>query len=163
MDRSLSTTRLSAALKEIGHSIPATGITRIEKGQRRVDVDDLAALAIALKVSPTALLLPPTLVGNVEVAPKRSVPAVEAWMWATSRQPLGLPTAGESRRAALDDHQVHSLPPGIRRWSPGEVGMSLDDQATVVAQMEHISFSEAREKVYGRAGAELPESEVGNP
>jgi transcriptional regulator with XRE-family HTH domain len=160
--RGLSTTRLAAELKEIGHSIPATGITRIEKGERRVDVDDLAALAVALKVSPTAFLLPPTLVGTVEVAPKRSVPAVEAWMWATSRQPLGLPTGGEERRAALDDHQVHSLPPGIRRWSPGEVGMSLDDQAMLVAQMEHISFREAREKVYGRAGAQLPESEGGN-
>lgn len=161
--RSLSTTRLSAALKEIGHSIPATGITRIEKGERRVDVDDLAALAVALKVSPTAFLLPPTLIGDVEVAPKRSVPAVEAWMWATSRQPLGLPKEGEARRAALDDHQVHSLPPGLRRWSPSEVGMSLDDQAMVVAKMERIPFSEAREKVYGRAGAELPESEVGKP
>lgn len=117
--RGLSTTRLSAELKGIGHSIPATGITRIEKGERRVDVDDLAALAVALKVSPTAFLLPQTLVGDVQIAPECSVTAVEAWMWATSRQPLGLPREqSEEKRAVLDDHQLHSLPPGLRTWRP---------------------------------------------
>lgn len=54
--RGLSTTRLAAALKEIGQPIPATGITRIEKGQRRVDVDDLVALAQVLGVRTDYLL-----------------------------------------------------------------------------------------------------------
>src|SRR3954469_12722831 len=81
--RGLSTTRLSAALKEIGHAIPPTGITRIEKGTRRVDSDDLVALAVVLKVSPTALLLPSTIVGTVELTDGKAVAALDAWLWAT--------------------------------------------------------------------------------
>lgn len=155
MDRSLSTTRLSAALKEIGHSIPATGITRIEKGQRRVDVDDLVALAVVLKVSPTALLLPPSLLGEVELAPRRSVNAIEAWTWAMSRYPLDLPKEqGEARRTALDDHQMHSLPPGLRTWRPQDVTVTLEDQAAVVADMRQITLEEARREVFRRAGIE---------
>jgi hypothetical protein len=114
----LSTTRLSAALKEIGHAIPPTGITRIEKGTRRVDSDDLVALAVVLKVSPTALLLPSTIVGTVELTDGKAVAALDAWLWATSQQPLDRPEGGEERSAARDDHQVYSLPPGLRRWWP---------------------------------------------
>ena len=54
----LTTTRLSAALDELGQPIHASGITRIEKGERRVDVDDLVALAKALNVRPEQLLMP---------------------------------------------------------------------------------------------------------
>jgi hypothetical protein len=59
-ERRLSTPRLSAALKELDRPIAATGITKIEKGDRRVDVDDLVALAAALSVTPVQLLEPPT-------------------------------------------------------------------------------------------------------
>ena len=117
-DSGLSTTRLSAALKEIEHNIPPTGITRIEKGERRVDVDDLMALAVVLKVSPTALLLPLTLVGEVDLTEGKTVPALDAWMWATSSRPLDLPKEEEARRTAMDEHQVRSLPPGLRKWRP---------------------------------------------
>lgn len=156
--RSLSTTRLSAELKEIGHSIPATGITRIEKGERRVDVDDLMALAAALKVSPTAFLLPPTLVGDVEIAPDLTLPAVEAWLWATSRRPLSLPGEGEARSTASDDHQVHSLPPGLRQWRPDNtIETTLEELAGTVARTERIGIGEAVREVYRRAGEPLPE------
>ncbi|MFF7754378.1 helix-turn-helix domain-containing protein [Streptomyces sp. NPDC007971] len=88
-DRGLSTTRLSAALKEIGHSIPATGITRIEKGERRVDSDDLVALALALNVSPTALLLPPTEDSetSVQLTEQVGLPARKAWAWIDGEEP----------------------------------------------------------------------------
>ncbi|MEU2584521.1 helix-turn-helix transcriptional regulator [Streptomyces avermitilis] len=88
-DRGLSTTRLSATLKELGHSIPATGITRIEKGERRVDSDDLVALALALNVSPVALLLPPTEDSQspVELTDKVTLPADAAWKWADGEAP----------------------------------------------------------------------------
>ncbi|MEU0098283.1 helix-turn-helix transcriptional regulator [Streptomyces sp. NPDC006267] len=57
--RRLSTTKLSAALRQAGRPIPPTGITRIEKGERRVDVDDLLALAQALEVPYGQLIEPP--------------------------------------------------------------------------------------------------------
>lgn len=155
--RGLSTTRLASALKGIGHSIPPTGITRIEKGERRVDVDDLVALAVVLGVSPTALLLPPTVVGDVEVAGGKTTPALGAWLWMNARGPLEAPEGDEQARAAFDDHQVHSLPPGLRGWRPQaqpDVSVTLEDQARVVANVERISFEDARRKVYGRAGIE---------
>jgi transcriptional regulator with XRE-family HTH domain len=153
--RGLSTTRLSAALKGIGHSIPATGITRIEKGERRVDVDDLVALAVALDVSPTAFLLPPTVVGEVDVAGGKTVKALNAWMWVNGRRPLDTPDDEEEAGAALDDHQIHSLPPGLRKWRPqDEVTVTLEDQVPVVAAMRRVSEEDARREVYRRAGIE---------
>lgn len=58
--RGLSVYSLSASLAKSGRSIPPSGITRIELVQRRVDVDDLVALAAALRVTPSQLLLPPS-------------------------------------------------------------------------------------------------------
>lgn len=88
--RGLSTTRLAAALKQSGHPIPATGITRIEKGERRIDVDDLVALATVLEVSPTALLLPTLGDGSepCQLTDSVSVPAAAAWEWADGQAPL---------------------------------------------------------------------------
>lgn len=57
--RGLSTTGMSRALKQIGCHIASTGITRIEKGQRRVDVDDLVPIAQVLRVQPGDLLVEP--------------------------------------------------------------------------------------------------------
>ncbi|MGW5386739.1 helix-turn-helix domain-containing protein [Nocardia sp. NPDC003963] len=49
---------LARSLEALGRPIPVLGLSRIERGERRVDVDDLMALAVALGVSPTSLLLP---------------------------------------------------------------------------------------------------------
>lgn len=70
--RGMSTTRLAAALEQLGQPIPATGITRIEKGQRRVDVDELIALAEVLDVDPIRLLRE-SLAVTVTIGPCRLV------------------------------------------------------------------------------------------
>ena len=51
---------LSRQLAEMGRQIPPLGLRRIESEDRRVDVDDLVALALALGVSPITLLMPET-------------------------------------------------------------------------------------------------------
>lgn len=51
---------LARRLEALGRPIPVLGLSRIERGERRVDVDDLMALAVALGVAPTSLLLPDT-------------------------------------------------------------------------------------------------------
>lgn len=56
--RHFSYAELSRRLADLGREIPPLGLRRIEAGTRRVDVDDLAALALALNVSPLTLLLP---------------------------------------------------------------------------------------------------------
>lgn len=49
---------LSRTLTDLGRPIPPLGLRHIEAGNRRVDVDDLVMLALALDVAPLALLLP---------------------------------------------------------------------------------------------------------
>jgi hypothetical protein len=50
--------KLAARLEELGRSIPTLGLRKIESYERRVDADDLVALAAALGVSPVTLLMP---------------------------------------------------------------------------------------------------------
>lgn len=94
-EQELTTQALSWRLGQLGHQIAATGITKIEKGQRRVDVDDLVALAVALGVTPNTLLLP-----EVEIPFSRErryqltgngaeLRAEEIWAWALGERPLG--------------------------------------------------------------------------
>lgn len=85
--RDFTTRQLSAALERVGRPIPASGITRMEKGERAVTVDDLTALAVVLKVSPTALLLPAEDSGVVNVTPTTAVPWKAAWRWAHGEEP----------------------------------------------------------------------------
>lgn len=68
-ERRLSVRQLSTALGQMGRPVTASGITRIEKLKRRVDVDDLVALATALSVTPAQLLDPPTGCGTCHGTP----------------------------------------------------------------------------------------------
>lgn len=49
---------VSASLKASGWPVSVSALSRIENGERRIDVDDLTALAAALGVSPIVLLNP---------------------------------------------------------------------------------------------------------
>ena len=55
--KGLAYTDLSARLAALNRTIPTLGLRKIESGGRRVDVDDLVALAAALNVSPISLLI----------------------------------------------------------------------------------------------------------
>lgn len=108
---------LSARLTKLGRPILPSGITKIEQGTRRVDADDLVALAVALKVTPTRLLLgpPPTdgphdpahdeawewvdwedsqgrkrqPIPLIRLAPELALEPWDAWPWALGEAPLG--------------------------------------------------------------------------
>jgi transcriptional regulator with XRE-family HTH domain len=91
--RSFGYAELARRLKATGRSIPELGLRRIEEGERRVDVDDLMALAAALEVSPSALLMPSTTAGDETVATAvGDVAARRLWNWLTGEMPL----AGET-------------------------------------------------------------------
>lgn len=70
-------------------------MSKIEKGQRQVGLDELIPLALALGVSPLRLLLPPHGEDEVELAEVDgeavAVPWQHVWRWATGEQPLDHP------------------------------------------------------------------------
>lgn len=80
---------LSERVAALGRPIPPLGISRVEAGTRRVDVDDLVALALALGVSVNALLLPRDGDGSesVDLTDSVSLTAAEAWQWADGDKP----------------------------------------------------------------------------
>lgn len=113
--RGLSTARLSKLLEDVGRPIQPTGITKIEKKERKVDVDDLVALALVLNVSPLALLLPPVDGDeSVSLAPAVEVPAWLAWEWAEGTSPATETIVGAGEDALLRETAAYeslSLPP----------------------------------------------------
>ncbi|MEU8524839.1 helix-turn-helix transcriptional regulator [Streptomyces sp. NPDC048629] len=113
--RGLTTRQLSARLQQAGRPIPASGITRVEKGERVVSSDDLVALAVAFGVSPAALLLPLTDSPSdvVEVTGAGDVAADVAWRWGKGERPIRL-TPGKER-SEMVEHHLYGLPQWL--WS----------------------------------------------
>src|SRR5215217_3344912 len=73
--RGLTQQQLAARLGELGRPIQASAVAKVEAGDRRVDVDDLAAFAVALNVSPARLLVPDVDQDeDVRMVPDLSVP-----------------------------------------------------------------------------------------
>jgi hypothetical protein len=82
-DKNLGYAKLARKLEEIGRPIPELGLRRIEEGNRRVDVDDLVALAMVLETSPITLLMP-VVDESTEMVPvtdKIKFSAAEAWLY----------------------------------------------------------------------------------
>lgn len=175
--RGLSTTRLSKALKDIaGHSIPATGITRIEKGQRRVDTDDLVAFALIFNVSPLTLLLPPTASdAPADLTAKCEVTSRTAWYWGTGRAPamdwdpsdagaLSDPGADPATATAMhereqeygrlrDEYLALALPPELRRPEPPSARFARQLAESLEDLLSPIVTTDADEAAYQVRGA----------
>jgi len=100
--RGMTVRDLSARLAELGRPILPSGITKIEQGGRRVDADDLVALAVALGVNPNALLLPAgEPATTVHLTETLAVPWSRAWRWVTGEAPLDAPASGDRRVSEL--------------------------------------------------------------
>jgi transcriptional regulator with XRE-family HTH domain len=114
--RGLSTYDLSRLLTKASRPIAPSAITRIEGGIRKVDVDDLMALAVALRVSPTALLMPPTVDPDeaVNITGEGEISADVAWEWTLGERPLSIPADDDGE--VWNDFQTMSRPPGRRKY-----------------------------------------------
>lgn len=119
--RGYSTRQLSAELERRGRNISASGISRMEKGDRHVTADELAAFAVIYGVSPAALLLPLTREGTVEVTGAGPVPASTAWEWADGERPLVIPPG--DRGQAMLEYRLWGRPPRAE-----DAGLSAADR-----------------------------------
>jgi transcriptional regulator with XRE-family HTH domain len=122
--RSWSIYNLAGALERAGRPITPSGVAKLEKEQRQVTVDDLAALAVVLGVSPAALLLPlndrPG--ARVEVTGAGEVDASDAWDWAEGRRPL---KPGSDEHTAELEFLVNGVPRGRRILRQHPAGRAL--------------------------------------
>lgn len=90
-------TELSKELERHGRDISALAVRRIEESNRRVDVDDLVALALALNVSPLALLLPRH--ESAITTTGETYPAERIWQWAKGEKPIDSELHAEANAA----------------------------------------------------------------
>lgn len=82
---------VSDRLRAVGRPMLPTVVSKVERGDRRVDVDDLVAFALALNVSPVALLLPPEPIGDwdtVRLTAEVEALITDAWLWASGERAL---------------------------------------------------------------------------
>jgi 8-oxo-dGTP pyrophosphatase MutT (NUDIX family)/transcriptional regulator with XRE-family HTH domain len=91
--RGLSQPQLAERLARYGRPIAAAVLSKTEQLDRRVDVDDLVALAIALGVTPNRLLLTGRITPDiadeaVELTSVVRMPVLDVWQWASGDAPL---------------------------------------------------------------------------
>lgn len=113
---------------EVGRGLSQDAINKIENGAklddpryaekppqiRRVDVDDLVALAVVFNVNPNTLLLPAVATGRTEVTGVGVVDADRAWDWAEGERPLNLPDGDDG--TAHNQFQTDARPAGRRKF-----------------------------------------------
>ena len=111
-ERGLTLSDLASKLDDLGRPILVSALSKIEKGQRRVDADDLIALALALDVSPNQMLLPPdaSMTTTIELTKSMTMDASAAWRWATQDVPLPTSVSGPVAQSAYLE-QVRRIAP----------------------------------------------------
>lgn len=72
---------LSDGMAQAGRKLSPSGISKLEAGDRRVDVDDLIVIAYLLRTSPAALLTPPGQATTLTGVPDDYEPEeIDRWM-----------------------------------------------------------------------------------
>lgn len=147
----LTTEQLAERVTDLGRPMRANTITKIEKGQRRVDIDDAVALAVALRVNLSTLTLPYTTKGMVQLTEGTTVPAADAWDWSDGRRPLHVPEGDDG--SALVDFQRHARPLNRRSW-PVATPAGMLAAATETGNPSPEKLRELRDALQHQEGGE---------
>ncbi|MFD0117670.1 helix-turn-helix domain-containing protein [Streptomyces sp. NPDC058320] len=142
--RGWSTYELSRKLKLAHRPIAPSALAKLERGERRVDVGDLMALAYVLQVNPNALLLPPEAAGEVELTAAGAYPASDVWDWAEGERPLDLPEGDDGTAHNL--FQTDARPAGRRKFVTGPAAA----KTTTEGRTRIDAFREAFQHEHGR-------------
>jgi transcriptional regulator with XRE-family HTH domain len=157
--REVTTAALSQRLAAVGHPVADTGITKTEKGDRRIDVDDLVALALALGVTPNTLLMPEVgYLGSADahcLTPAVSGTAEELWQWAQGESPLHMHVHGAETWLG-EDHPalrftIRSRPYLTAPRAPGGSG----EGAAPPPELRELSAAVQRAMKAGASGTEI--------
>lgn len=136
--RGLTTVQLAKLLEDAGRPITASSITKLELGQRKVDVDDLIVIALVLRVAPTALLLPPTSDAHdsTPITSAGEIGADIAWNWLLGLTPLEIPDDDDGE--AWMDFQTHSRPRGRRNYWKVARGAGSPEEARAIVDEQRV-------------------------
>ncbi|KOG77350.1 hypothetical protein ACZ90_59415 [Streptomyces albus subsp. albus] len=151
--RKMTKKDLSERVGALGRSIPPLGISRIEAGTRRIDTDDLVALALALNVSPLTLLLPDAWdEEQVRLTASVRLSTRTAWLWAQGQMPaseLPLADEGAGPEEAQEQGRIHydleesyralTLPPERRQAANHPANREAEGAAAMVEQLVEVS------------------------
>lgn len=151
---------LSDAIAATGRKLSPSGISKLEAGDRRVDVDDLTVLAYLLRTNPAALLTPPDDAPTLTGVPDGYVPEeIDRWMrgelvltdegllnywqqeWVVCMNRIQLleGTLKNMTASSADD------PEKARRAAP----------ATIAAYTQRLDAAKARERVIRERGVQI--------
>ncbi|GAB3169786.1 helix-turn-helix domain-containing protein [Streptomyces incanus] len=151
--RGLTKKDLSDRVTEMGRAVPPLGVSRIEAGARRVDADDLVALAVALNVSPLTLLLPDAWDDeSVWLADRKRVQSRTAWLWGQGLAPAeDMPAAVEDESAETvqqrgrdyykteEEFRALALPTERRRAAEHPANREAQDLAEMVSRLVQVA------------------------
>ncbi len=144
--RDLQLEDVSKTLSSLGWPISVSTLSKIELGQRRVDVDDLIALAVALGVTPNRLLLPAEADTEAETAVTRELrlPSFDVWAWATGEQQLQR-YEPDSKGSSLEDFRQENRPHDPKAADNTPVSQLLDWEEQGVFTPLMAGYRSARE------------------
>lgn len=115
--RRIGLRELSRSLDELGRKIIPSSLIRAERAERRIDADDIVALALALGSTPNRLLLGPAADDSLlDLTPRVTVTARDAWRWAAGDRALIRESRGQdddvfdldARVAYMQENQPHA-------------------------------------------------------
>lgn len=115
--RGLRVVQLVDRVATLGGSLSRQAIGKIEDGERKVTLDELAALAWALDVPPIFLILPLGTEPVVRVLPGRDVPTWDAFRWWVGE--IGIEGTDDAGRKTLGWYRDHDKLADAVRWNRG--------------------------------------------
>lgn len=145
---------MSERLESIGRKLSTSGISKVENGDRRVDVDDLTAIAYLLRTTPAALLTPPDEGTELTGLPGDYLPEeIEKWTRGElTLTPEGL-LAYWQQEWVLCGNRIQYYESALRRGSPTQA--SHDDYT------QRLETLKERERFIRERGVQIdPEGRV---
>lgn len=136
-DQGLTLHALASKLADLGRPIDISALAKVEKGQRRIDVDDLMALAVALDASPNWILLPDRVSDDlpIELTPSHQRGGLEVWQWAVRDHPDELDQPSPDSPMSVDQlDQSVNLGVVYSEWPGAHSGASYEG---VLSQIGH--------------------------